>query len=134
VFVKGYNDGNGLIPLYVVIKVDGVPVMTPETYYIRIDSDTSYVYYEKEVNTNAALNLKIGAVLGELVLGETLLGAIRTQNIELSLSETEAKGKSISIELYDIYPGEEGDIGSNTKPFSISDIGIVYKLKKVKGD
>lgn len=129
--IKGYNEGNGLIPMYITIKVDDVPIITPETYFVRVDSDTNYIYYEKQVNSNGALNLKIGAVLGEMVLGETLLGSVRSQNVKTSF---DAKGKSVSLELYDIYQGEEETYGNNTKPFSISDVGFIYKLKKVKGD
>lgn len=132
------NNGDGAIPLYVNIEVDDVTVLSPEYYYVRIDEDDNYIYYERLDNPNEDISLKSnmqvvsGAILGELILGATKLGDQRNQTFKMDVN---AKGKGISAEISDNYINKDGElVGTNTKPFSISDIGFIYKLKKVKAE
>lgn len=136
--VNAYNGGDGAVPLYATIRTDDTVTLSPENYYVRIDEDDNYIYYERLDNPNEEISLKSsmqvipGAVLGELILGATKLGDARSQTFELDLN---SKGKGISAELADNYINTDGElVGTNTKPFSISDIGFVYKLKKPKAE
>jgi hypothetical protein len=136
VVIKGKNDGSASIPMYVSVIVGDIKVLSPENYYIRIDEDENHIYYEKTVNPNDSLDLKTGAVIGEIVLGETNLGAIKSQVFTTEISN---KGKTISVIIEDNYEtldanGNPVVNGTNDKPFSISDIGFEFKLKKPKED
>lgn len=134
--VNSINEGDGVIPIYATIEVDGIVKLSPENYYVRIDDDDNYIYYERLDNPNVLLksNMEIvsGAVIGELILGATKLGDQRSQTFMLDVN---VKGKGVSATLADNYVNAEGVlVGTNTKPFSISDIGFIYKLKKPKAD
>lgn len=134
--VNVHNEGEGAIPLYLTARVDDIVVLSPDYYYIQIDEDDNYVYYQKTENPNGDITLKSsvevisGSILGEMILGDTTLGDVRHQTFKIDIN---GKGKGLSIELADNYYDDEGElVGTNTKPFSISDIGFIYKLKKPK--
>lgn len=122
VLIKSRNNGDEAVPVYVTATIDDIDILTPEYYVIRIGDDDNYVYYEKEENPNGELVIKEGSVLGELVLGSDSLGVMRTQDLGLDIN---AKGKCISLTIED---------RDNDQPFSISDIGFVFRVKKPKKD
>ena len=82
------NDGDGAIPIYATVKVDDIVVLSPEDYFVRIDEDDNYIYYERFDNPNEDISLKSnmqivsGAILGELILGATKLGDQRSQTFK----------------------------------------------------
>ena len=132
-FIKMYNETDSLIPLYVTVYVDDILAIAPEDYVIELDEETNTYFYYFKVDNNAEL-LKAHNVLGELTLGKDTLGDNIIQQLKLKIN---AKGRAIKIILADgyDYPNKDNsDIINyrNNKKFSISTIGIVYKLKKVK--
>lgn len=132
-FIKMYNETDSLIPLYVTVYVDDILAITPEDYTIELDEDTNTYFYYFKVDNNAEL-LKAHNVLGELTLGKDTLGDNIIQQLKLKIN---AKGRAIKIILADGYDYPNKDNSAiikyrNNKKFSISTIGIVYKLKKVK--
>lgn len=132
-FIKMYNETDSLIPLYITVYVDDILAITPEDYVIELDEETNTYFYYFKVDNNAEL-LKAHNVLGELTLGKDTLGDNIIQQLKLKIN---AKGRAIKIILADgyDYPNKDNsDIINyrNNKKFSISTIGIVYKLKKVK--
>lgn len=138
VIVNTKNESTGAIPLYITVEIDDITVLSPESYYVYVNEDDDYVYYEKTLNPNEDISLKanmelgVGANLGEMILGATKLGDIKNSTFKIDVN---GKGKGISVEIADNYIDDSGNmIGTNDKPFSISDIGFIYKLKKVKTD
>lgn len=132
-FIKMYNETDSLIPLYVTVYVDDILAITPEDYTIELDEETNTYYYYFKVDNNAEL-LKAHNLLGELTLGKDTLGDNIIQQLKLKIN---AKGRAIKIILADGYDYPNKDNSAiikyrNNKKFSISTIGIVYKLKKVK--
>lgn len=132
-FIKMYNETDSLIPLYVTVYVDDILAITPEDYTIELDEETNTYFYYFKVDNNAEL-LKAHNVLGELTLGKDTLGDNIIQQLKLKIN---AKGRAIKIILADGYDYPNKDNSAiikyrNNKKFSISTIGIVYKLKKVK--
>lgn len=140
IFIKMINDSGHLIPLFITIKVDDTVVIDPSKYVVAYDEEAdTYFYVEKAEN-----NYELGTakVLGEIKLGKDKLGKHTVQQIKIKLDD--AKGKSLKIILSDGYDdrtslgvGDEGLKGEpirnrNLYDFSLSTIGIVYKLKKVK--
>ena len=132
-FIKMYNETDSLIPLYVTVYVDDILAISPEDYVVELDEETNTYYYYFKVDNNAEL-LKAHNVLGELTLGKDTLGDNIIQQLKLKVN---AKGRAIKIILADGYDYPNKDNSAiikyrNNKKFSISTIGIVYKLKKVK--
>ena len=132
-FIKMYNETDSLIPLYVTVYVDDILAITPEDYVVELDEETNTYYYYFKVDNNAEL-LKAHNLLGELTLGKDTLGDNIIQQLKLKIN---AKGRAIKIILADGYDYPNKDNSAiikyrNNKKFSISTIGIVYKLKKVK--
>lgn len=140
IFIKMINDSGHVIPLYVTIKVDDTTIIDPSKYVVAYDEKIdTYFYVEKAENNYELVTAK---VLGEIRLGKDKLGKHTIQQIKIKLDD--AKGKSLKIILSDGYDdrtslsvGDEGLKGEpirnrNLYDFSLSTIGIVYKLKKVK--
>lgn len=132
-FIKMYNETDSLIPLYITVYVDDILAITPEDYVIELDEETNTYFYYFKVDNNAEL-LKAHNLLGELTLGKDTLGDNIIQQLKLKIN---AKGRAIKIILADGYDYPNKDNSAiinyrNNKKFSISTIGIVYKLKKVK--
>ena len=147
-YIKMTNSTGHAIPLYITIYIDDVAYITPEDYEVKFDSDTETFYYIYTSETNATLAegaeiLKAQDVLGELVLGEDKLGNNTVYQLKIKINK---KGRSIKIkisdgynDIYDIIPitGMQDKVvtcerSRNTLDFTITAIGIVYKLKKVK--
>ena len=132
-FVKMYNETDSLIPLYVTVYVDDIVAISPEDYVVELDEETNtYYYYFKAASTTELL--RAHNLLGTLTLGEDTLGDNIIQQLKLKVN---AKGRAIKIILADGYDYPNKDNSAiikyrNDKKFSISTIGIVYKLKKVK--
>ena len=132
-FIKMYNETDSLIPLYITVYVDDILAITPEDYVIELDEETNTYFYYFKADNNAEL-LKAHNLLGELTLGKDTLGDNIIQQLKLKIN---AKGRAIKIILADGYDYPNKDNSAiinyrNNKKFSISTIGIVYKLKKVK--
>lgn len=132
-FIKMYNETDSLIPLYVTVYVDDILALSPEDYVVELDEETNTYFYYFKAENNAEL-LKAHNLLGELTLGKDTLGDNIIQQLKLKIN---AKGRAIKIILADGYDYPNKDNSAiikyrNNKKFSISTIGIVYKLKKVK--
>ena len=132
-FIKMFNETDSLIPLYITVYVDDILAITPEDYTIELDEETNTYFYYFKVENNAEL-LRAHNLLGTLTLGEDTLGDNIIQQLKLKVN---AKGRAIKIILADGYDYPNKDNSDiikyrNSKKFSISTIGIVYKLKKVK--
>ena len=136
IYIKLINDSGHAIPLYITVIVDDVTIIDPRHYEILFDKPTNTYYYAEKAEHNK--ELAISKALGEFVLAEDPLGSKTIQQIKLRVG---AKGKAIKIILSDGYNDTTGiPITSKGTPvrnrnlydFSISVIGIVYKVKKVK--
>ena len=140
IFIKMINDSGHIIPLFITIKVDDTTVIDPSKYIVAYDEETDTYFYVAKAENN--YELVTAKVLGEIKLGKDKLGKHTVQQIKIKLDD--AKGKSLKIILSDGYDdrtslgvGDEGLKGEpirnrNLYDFSLSTIGIVYKLKKVK--
>lgn len=136
IFIKLVNDSGYAIPLYITVYVDDKKIIDPEKYEIKYDGLTNTYYYVKITESNKALYT--AQAIGEFTLGKDTLGDKTIQQIKMRVG---AKGRSIKIRLSDGYNNlTELDYTGKGMPkrernvhdFSISTIGIVYKLKKVK--
>ena len=133
VYIKLINNTGHIIPLYVTIYVDDNIVVDPENYVIRYDTLSNTYYYV--LVTDANKELKTAQVLGTLTLGDDFIGDKTIQQIKFRVG---ASGRSIRIKFRDGYNELDFvDKGIPTRErndynFSISTIGIVYKVKKVK--
>lgn len=132
-FIKMFNETDSLIPLYLTIYVDDILAISPEDYVIELDEETNTYYYYFKVENNGEL-LRAHNLLGTLTLGEDTLGDNIIQQLKFTIN---AKGRAIKIILADGYDYPNKDKSAiikyrNDKKFSISTLGIVYKLKKVK--
>lgn len=139
VYIKLINESGHAIPLYVTITVDDKVVINPEDYVIIYDRESNTYYYTLKADSNYELD--VSKALGEFTLGKDKLGEKTIQQIKIKVRE---KGRSIRIKLSDGYNDTtELSIGDSTQKglpvrnrnlynFSISTIGIVYKVKKVK--
>jgi len=138
VFIKIFNETGRVIPLYVTIKVDDTTVIDPSDYYVYYNEENDTYYYLEKIESNAEID--IGKALGEFTIGVDPLGDRTIQQIRFRVRY---KGRSIKIILSDGYNDyttittSEGQRGipirqRNLHDFSISSIGIVYKLKKVR--
>lgn len=135
VYIKIINKSGFIIPLYVTIYVDDIKVLSPEEYVIKYQASTNTYYYVKETTKNGELNSS--KVLGELTLGQDPIGDKTIQQLKLRVGES---GRSIKLILSDGYnvinllSNEKGlaTRERNLHNFTITSIGIVYKIKKVK--
>ena len=138
-YIKLKNASGHAIPLYITVWVDDKVVLSPEDYKIVHDEITNTYYYVLLAESNYELNTS--KALGEFTLGVDALGEKTIQQIKVKVGE---KGRAIKIKLSDGYNDttelakEDGNIlglpvrNRNIYDFSISSIGIVYKVKKVK--
>jgi hypothetical protein len=137
-YIKMINDSGHVIPLYVTIKVDDTVVMDPSNYEIVYNEENDTYYYVEKIDNN--YELITSRALGEFTLGYDKLGNKTIQQIKIKIR---SKGRGIKIILSDGYNDYTNIITSdngegipnrsrNKNDFSISTIGIVYKLKKVK--
>lgn len=136
VYIKLVNDGGYAVPLYVTIYVDDKKVVDPEKYTIEYNAYTNTYFYVLKTESNYGLSS--GAVIGEFTLGHDFLGNKPIQQIKIRVG---ASGRSIRIKFRDGYNDLTDLEGThrglpirerNIHDFSISSIGIVYKVKKVK--
>lgn len=147
VYVKMINQNNSPIPLYFTIYVDDIAYVSPEDYEVRYNATTNTYYYVYTTESNITLEegaeiLEGQELLGTLTLGEDTIGNKTIYQLKIKVN---GKGRSIKIKLADgyddkseiIYHDEEhyliayGKVRNN-KNFTITSIGIAYKLKKVK--
>ena len=138
-YIKLTNSSGHAIPLYITVLVDDKTVLSPEDYKIVYNKTTNTYYYVQLAENNYELNTS--KALGEFTLGTDNLGEKTIQQIKIKVGE---KGRSIKIKLSDGYndttalsTGGSSNLGlpvrnRNIYDFSISSIGIVYKVKKVK--
>lgn len=138
VYIKLFNESGAAIPLYVTIKVDDTVVVDPSSYFIYYNEENDTYYYLKKIENNALID--VGKALGEFTIGKDRLGNKTIQQIRFRVR---AKGKAIKITLSDGYDDyttstvNENHRGIPTRKrnehdFSLSTIGIKFKLKKVK--
>ena len=119
IYVKTYYNGNSI--LYFTALVDDFIAVDPKAYIVTANDDGELVYNEyndPENDNNLSTELSIGE-LGTFELGDTPLGdsPFTTHKIVVG-----SKGKNIQLMI---------EHNSNAL-FGIVDIGIVYKLGKVK--
>lgn len=138
-YIKMINNSGNAIPLYVTIIVDDTVVLDPSTYVIKYNKENDTYYYVENIDSNAEID--VSKVLGEFTLNKDNLGEKTIQQIKIKIRQ---KGRSLKLKLsdgFDDYTNliieDEDNRGfpirnRNLYDFSISTIGIVYKLKKVK--
>lgn len=136
IYIKMTNKSGHIIPLYVTIYVDDRVIVDPENYVIKYDKFTNTYYYVLVTESNEEIN--VSKAVGELTLGEDMLGGKTVQQVKFRIGES---GRSIKIKIRDGYNdttilGSEGigvpDRARNNYDFAITTLGIVYKVKKVK--
>ena len=136
IYIKMINKSGHIIPLYVTIYVDDRIVVDPENYIIKYDKFTNTYYYVLLTESNGELNAS--KAIGELTLGEDILGGKTVQQVKFRIGES---GRSIKIKIRDGYNdtsvlGSDGigvpERARNDYDFTITTLGIVYKVKKVK--
>ena len=136
IYIKMINKSGHIIPLYVTIYVDDRIVVDPENYIIKYDKFTNTYYYVLLTESNEELNAS--KAIGELTLGEDILGGKTVQQVKFRIGES---GRSIKIKIRDGYNdtsvlGSDGiglpERARNDYDFTITTLGIVYKVKKVK--
>ena len=139
-FIKTINESGVAIPLYVTIKVDDTTVIDPSGYTIYYNEENDTYYYVEKIESNSKID--VSKVLGEFTLGYDSLGEKTIQQLRFKIRK---KGRAIKIRISDgfndytnLLTEELGPIkgipvrNRNDYDFSISSMGIVYKLKKVK--
>lgn len=139
-FVKTINKSGVAIPLYVTIKVDDTTVIDPSGYTIYYNEENDTYYYIEVINNNATID--VSKALGEFKLGYDSLGEKTIQQLRFKIRK---KGRSIKVRISDGFNDYTNLLTSDVDPvkgipnrernnydFSISSMGIVYKLKKVK--
>ena len=139
IFIKTVNDSGHAIPLYVTIIVDSNTVISPEDYVVQYNENTDTYYYVSKIDANKEIDTS--KVLGEFTLGEDELGNKTIQQLKMKVG---GKGRSIKLIIRDGYNDCTHLVGDvqpikgtcvqhrNPYNFSISTLGIVFKLKKVK--
>lgn len=139
-FIKMINKSGVAIPLYITIMIDDAVVMDPSEYIVYYNEDNDTYYYLEKIESNATID--IAKALGQFTLGYDELGDKTIQQIRLKIRK---KGRAIKIKISDGYNDYTNLITAGITPskgiptrkrnnydFSISSMGIVYKLKKVK--
>ena len=141
-FIKMINPSGHAIPLYITITVDDIVVISPRDYIVYYNEENDTYYYLEKIENNATID--VSKVLGEFTLGYDKLGEKTIQQLRFKIRK---KGRSIKVRISDGYndytnlltEGIEPTKGipirkRNNYDFSISSMGIIYKLKKVKED
>lgn len=141
-FIKTINKSGHAIPLYITITVDDTVVVTPRDYIVYYNEENDTYYYIEKIEDNAKLDLN--KALGEFVLGKDKLGNRTIQQLKFKIRK---KGRAIKVRISDGYNDytnlltvEEDPVKGipdrkrNNYDFSISSMGIIYKLKKVRED
>ena len=141
-FIKMINKSGHAIPLYITITVDDTVVISPKDYIIYYNEDNDTFYYLEKIENNAEID--VSKALGEFKLGEDALGEKTIQQIRFKIRK---KGRAIKIRISDGYNDYTNLLIQDVDPikgipirkrndydFSISSMGIIYKLKKVKED
>lgn len=141
-FIKTINESGHAIPLYITISVDDVAVVTPKDYIIYHNEENDTYYYIENINYNGKID--ISKALGEFVLGYDRLGNKTVQQLRFKVRK---KGRAIKVRISDGYNDYTNLLTESVDPtkgfpvrkrndynFSISSMGIIYKLKKVKED
>ena len=141
-FIKTINDSGHAIPLYITITVDDEVVISPKDYIIYYNEDNDTFYYVESIESNGKID--ISKALGEFVLGYDRLGNKTVQQLRFKVRR---KGRAIKIRISDGYNDYTNLLTEGLAPakgfpvrkrndynFSISSMGIIYKLKKVKED
>lgn len=141
-FIKTINESGHAIPLYITISVDDVAVVTPKDYIIYYNEENDTYYYIENINYNGKID--ISKAIGEFVLGYDRLGNKTVQQLRFKVRK---KGRAIKIRISDGYNDYTNLLTESVTPikgfpvrkrndynFSISSMGIIYKLKKVKED
>lgn len=139
-FIKTINESGVAIPLYVTIKVDDTTVIDPSGYTIYYNEENDTYYYIEKIESNSKID--VSKALGEFTLGYDSLGEKTIQQLRFKIRK---KGRAIKIRISDgfndytnLLTEELGPVkgipvrNRNDYDFSISSMGIVYKLKKVK--
>lgn len=140
IFIKTINESGHAIPLYVTIIVDDITVVQPSDYVIYYNEENDTYYYIEKIENNALID--VSKALGEFVLGYDTLGNKTIQQVRFKVRK---KGRAIKVILSDGYNDYTNLLTEEIEPvkgipirkrnaynFSISSMGIVYKLKKVK--
>lgn len=140
IFIKMINESGHIIPLYVTIMVDDTVVIQPNDYIVYYNEKNDTYYYLEKIENNATID--VSKALGEFVLGYDTLGNKTIQQVRFKIRK---KGKAIKVILSDGYNDYTELLTEGSEPvrgipirkrngynFSISSMGIVYKLKKVK--
>lgn len=139
IYIKMINDSGHAIPLYVTIEVDDTKVIKPDDYIIYYNEENDTFYYVEKIQNNGIIDTS--RALGEFRLGVDNMGNKTVQQLKFKVG---AKGRGIKVKISDGYDdytnllaGSETVKGipirqRNVHNFSISSMGIVYKLKKVK--
>ena len=139
-FIKLINKSGVAIPLYVTIIVDDITVIDPSDYIVYYNEENDTYYYIEKIENNAVID--VSKALGEFTLGYDTLGEKTIQQIKFKIRK---KGRAIKIKISDGYNDYTNLLTEEIDPikgipvrkrnnydFSISSMGIVYKLKKVK--
>lgn len=139
-FIKMINKSGVAIPLYITIIVDDTKVIDPSDYIVYYNEENDTYYYIEKIENNAVID--ISKALGEFTLGYDKLGEKTIQQLRFKIRK---KGRAIKVKISDGYNDYTNLLTKEVDPvkgipirkrndydFSISSMGIVYKLKKVK--
>lgn len=139
-FIKMINKSGVAIPLYITIIVDDTKVIDPSDYIVYYNEENDTYYYIEKIENNAVID--VSKALGEFTLGYDNLGEKTIQQLRFKIRK---KGRAIKVKISDGYNDYTNLLTEEVDPvkgipirkrndydFSISSMGIVYKLKKVK--
>lgn len=139
-FIKLINKTGAAIPLYITIIVDDITVITPRDYVVYYNEENDTYYYVEKIESNGKID--VAKALGEFTLGYDALGEKTIQQIRFKVRK---KGRAIKVRISDGYNDYTNLLTEEVEPvkgipdrkrnlydFSISSMGIIYKLKKVK--
>lgn len=139
-FIKTINTSGVAIPLYVTIKVDDITVIDPSGYTIYYNEENDTYYYIEKIESNSKID--VAKALGEFTLGYDSLGEKTIQQLRFKIRK---KGRAIKVRISDGFNDYTNLLTEGVDPvkgipvrnrndydFSISSMGIIYKLKKVK--
>lgn len=139
-FIKTINKSGVAIPLYVTIKVDDITVIDPSGYVVYYNEENDTFYYVEKIENNSKID--VSKALGEFTLGYDSLGEKTIQQLKFKIRK---KGRAIKVRISDGFNDYTNLLTEEITPvkgiptrnrniydFSISSMGIVYKLKKVR--
>ena len=139
-FIKLISKSGHAIPLYITITVDDIVVINPQDYIVYYNEENDTYYYIEKIEANAVIDT--AKALGEFRLGYDVLGNKTVQQIRFKIRQ---KGRAIKVRISDGYNDYTNLLTEEIEPikgipvrkrnhydFSISSMGIIYKLKKVK--